>query len=272
MKKSITILCLLLVGLLSFAAIQPLSGIFVSASVAPVVFCPNNFQQGTDTQYEIWVSEATCGYIVSMLASRYYPVGCYYSFNDDCTNYHYLDLLDWLQYYYDQSVVFSKGHRNIPYSNPLHISLLDHDGYDIIDNYYGDDIYDVTSSENVFTFIWHCQTAQYYSKPIVPDGNGHYHGMPFCWTHNDDLDCWGDSGTQVYLGWAEGSPQFEYTANYPYNYAHVAYYFWYYMCDGATVEEALNDIAVGIFGDESYLQSPLCDWLIVWGDRTSTLP
>lgn len=157
--------------------------------------------------------------------------------------------------------------------DPRHISLMDHDGNDIIDNYYGNDIFDETSTENVFTFIWHCQTAQYYSKPIVTDENGHYHGMPFCWTHNDDMNCWDDSGDQVYLGWVEGSPQFEYPAAGSWNYAHFAYYFWYYMCNGDTTEEALNNVCQTIFGVQ-YLSDycPVKDWLIVWGDRTQTLP
>lgn len=212
MKKLITVISLLLIGLLSFSAMQMLSGNFVSAYVAPVVFCPNTWcppPTGPDTEYEVWLSETTCGYIVSMLAGRYYPVGCYYSFNDDCTSDHYYELLDWTQYYYDQVVVFSKGHRGVPYPGYSHLSLLDHDGYEVIDNNrYFNTIYDYTSSEkNTFTFIWHCETALYYpGEGNVPEDDYGYYGMPYCWTHNAYMNQYGETGSQVYLGWTDEVP------------------------------------------------------------------
>ena len=65
---------------------------------------------------------------------------------------------------------------------------------------------------------------------------------------------WGTSGSQVFLGWVDGSPQFETPAEGSYNYAHVAYLFWYHVCNGAQVDEALDNIAQTVFGDASYLQ------------------
>lgn len=272
MKKAKILVSLLLISLLAFSTIQLISGNFASASVAPAVFCPNNFQQGTDTANEISLSRSTCQYITSMLANHY-PSGCYYSYDSDCTVSRYRSILSTLGTYYDQAVVFSKGHRGMPYfydnpSNTNHLSLLDYSGADVVDH---TDIYDRTSSENIVTFIWHCETAERYTSGCTPDAYGPY-GMPYCWTHNSGMTAYGDSGTQVFLGWVDGSPQFEHNAEGIYNYAHVAYYFWYYMVNGATVEEALDDVSDVIFSDDTYLQSPLCDWLLVWGDRTTDLP
>jgi hypothetical protein len=86
------------------------------------------------------------------------------------------------------------------------------------------------------------------------------------------MSAWGGSGTQVFLGWVGESPQFETPAEGIYNYAHVAYYFWLYVTNGYTVEDALNTIADDIFDDGNYIDSSLCDWLIVWGNKTLTLP
>jgi hypothetical protein len=274
MIKQLTVISALLISLLLFSVALSISGNFVSASTAPVVFCPNTWKpppSGPDTYNEIWLAQATCEYITSMLAGEY-PSGCYYSYNEDCTYSHYQELVSWLQTYYDHSVVFSKGHRNIPSNDPLHISLMDHDGYDIMDDWYDNGLFDITSSENVFTFIWHCQTAQYYPQGATQDENGHYHGMPFCWTHNAGMGCYNDSGPQVFLGWVDDSPQFETQAEGTWNYAHVAYYFWYRVCQGDSVVQALNYIAQTVFGDANYLQSPLCDWLIIWGNRNLELP
>jgi hypothetical protein len=264
----------LLLSLLVFSTASLISGNIVSAYVGSADFCPNYFWEGLDTEEELEVSEATCTYITSMLANRY-ATGCYYSYNDDCTVYRYCSILSTLNNsgIIDEIVVFSKGHRGLPYNvshgNTNHISLLDHDGDDLIDI---EHIYDRTSSKNTFTFLWHCETAEKYETGDPPEDEFGYYGMPYCWTHNEDLVCYGGSGDVVFLGWVDESPQFLTEAEDPYNYAHVAYYFWYYMCDGDTVEEALNNIAYYIFGDANYLASDLCDWLVVWGDKTMELP
>ncbi|MEM2098706.1 MAG: hypothetical protein QXU99_03025 [Candidatus Bathyarchaeia archaeon] len=237
------------------------------------MFCPNNFQQGNDTETELILASDTCTYIRNLLTGEYGV--CYFSFDDDCTVYRYGWLLFCLRYYYDQQVVFSKGHRGVPYCgapwyNINHFSLLDHNGDSFIDH----NIYSVTSSENVFTFIWHCQTAQhYFGNGTVPQDELGPYGMPYCWTHNPSMQPWGVSGTQVYLGWVGQSPQFETIAEGGCNYANVVGSFWYYMCNGAPVDTALNTIAQNIFGDQGYLQCPqLKDKLVVYGNRASTLP
>jgi hypothetical protein len=263
MKKPITIISVLLICLLSFSAMQLLSGNLASASTAPAVFCPNYFWTGLDTPNEISLSRDTCTYIRNMLTARY-ASGCYYSFDADCTVDRYRSILSTLNTYYTQEVVFSKGHRGVPYGN--HFSMLDHNGNPLID--YAD-IYPRTSSKNTFTFIWHCQTSQNY--PSQQDQWGWY-GMPYCWTHNNGMNIYGTSGSQVYLGWWYGSPQFETTANGMWNFAQVAYLFWYAVCNGYTVQGALNYVATTVYGQTYFSQTPLNYWLVAWGNTNMYLP
>ena len=163
MKKTRIAICMLL-SLLVFSTAQSVSTNVVSANnVIPAVFCPTNFQPGNDTENEITLARNTCIYIRNMLTVEY-PGGCYYSFDDDCTWYRYTSILWTLKTYGDQTVVFSKGHRGMPYWNwtppsSLHISLIDHNGINVIDAYH---IYPQTSSENAVTFIWHCESAKNY--------------------------------------------------------------------------------------------------------------
>jgi hypothetical protein len=156
----------------------------------------------------------------------------------------YCSILWTLTTYGDQSVVFSKGHRGMPYCgepwyNTNHISLIDHNGVNVHDRYH---ISTHTSSENTVTIIWHCESAEhYFGNGTIPEDDFGCYGMPYCWTHNASMPSWGANGTQVFLGWVDQSPQFETQANGMWNHAHVAYLFWYYMCDwNKTVEGALN--------------------------------
>lgn len=248
------------------------SDVYASNDVGAAVFCPNNFDPSVDTANEISLARTTCTYIKNMLSAKYGYV--YFATDSSCTVNYYLATLQSIQTIYDQAVVFSKGHRGVPflYYNPPntnHFSLLDYYGSNVID----DTIYGRTSSENVFTFIWHCQTAQHYQYGVIPHDNYGYYGMPYCWTHNAYMYAWGTSGSQVFLGWVDGSPQFETPAEGSYNYAHVAYLFWYHVCNGAQVDEALDNIAQTVFGDASYLQcAQLKDKLVVYGNRDLTLP
>jgi hypothetical protein len=261
-----TIFCALLLNILVLSAPQLISEKIASADVGQAVFWPNNYQAGTDKDGELQLTHDTCMYIMYLLIGRG-AYGCYYSPNSTLTS--YCNILSTLNNYYEDNIVFSKGHRGYPYANTSHLSLLDHTGVNVTDYPH---IYDRTSSENVVTFIWHCETAEYYDEGATPDGIGYY-GMPYCWTHNSGMECYGDSGTQVFLGWVDGSPQFLEGINGTiYNYAHVAYYFWYYMCNGYSVVDALDNIAEDIFECDNYLASPLRDWLVIWGNRTLTLP
>lgn len=269
-----TICCALLLNLIALSAPQIISRNIASATVGQAVFCPNNYQPTADQDGELELANLTCIYIVDMLDNR--GPNCYYSCNTTVSTYR--TILAILNNYFEDNVVFSKGHRGLPYNvshgNTNHISLLDNIGDDLIDH---SDIFSRTSSENYITFIWHCETAEKYQTGTILQDNFGPYGMPYCWTHNQWLYCWGNSGNQVFLGWADtlqkqGSPQFLDPAEGAFNYAHVAYYFWYYMCDGDSVEDALDHTAQTIFGDANYLASPLKDWLVVWGDRTVELP
>jgi len=130
-------------------------------------------------------------------------------------------------------------------------------------------IFPRTSYKNTYTFIWHCQTAQNY--PSQQDQWGWY-GMPYCWTHNNGMYTYGTTGSQVYIGWYGESPQFETTAMGVWNFAHVAYYFWWAACNGRTVQGAFNYIATTIYGQAYFSQTPLNYWLVALGNTGMYLP
>lgn len=148
-------LCLLVVLVSQLINMSPVSA---SNNVGAAVFCPNNYDPTVDTPTEITLTRNTLTYIKNLLNSKYGY--CHFASDDSCTVNYYLLTLQNLEYIYDQSVVFLKGHRGIPYlyynpPNTNHFSLLDYYGANVIDNA----IYSRTSSENVLTFIWHCQSA-----------------------------------------------------------------------------------------------------------------
>ena len=265
----------LLLALHVFIMVQLVSANIVSAYVGSAVFCPNNYVPDYDTEYELWLAEAECTYIRGLLANRY-AIGCDYAFNDDCTVNVYCTVLSNLNNsgIIDEIVIFSKGHRGVPYYNwtPTsynHYSLIDHDGYNLIDYAH---IHPRTSAKNTFTFLWHCETALKYPSGIYAYG---WYGMPYCWTHNNGLNAYDDTGNQVFLGstnQSPGSPQFE-TEIIPdtYNYGNVAGSFWYFMNAGDTVGEALNDVCDMIY-DEDFDQTDLHGWLLVLGNMNLGLP
>ena len=185
MKKTKVLTSFFLISLLFFSTMQFLSGNFASATTGAANFLPNNFQQLVDTENEVQLSLSVAQYVTTAIADYNTPHGCYYSYDDDCTVSQYTSILSTLQTYFDQSIVFSKGHRNAQ-SDPLHIGLIDNDGHTLWDNWifdqYSDELYPLTSTENTFTFIWHCQTSMWYPDGAVMDENGDYHGMPYCWT------------------------------------------------------------------------------------------
>ncbi|MDR1993051.1 MAG: hypothetical protein LBQ98_06090 [Nitrososphaerota archaeon] len=122
------------------------------------------------------------------------------------------------------------------------------------------------SSKNVHTFIWACESA------IMPpgthwDGCGCY-GLPAAFTHNPPsitLPLWGSTGSQAYLGWAGGSPQYEWAINSNYNYAQVAAAYYYYMGQNYATAAALISMANIIYG-ASFQNTPLGNWLVAYGN------
>jgi len=111
-----TIFCALLLNLLVLSTPQLISGNIASASVGAANFLPNN-EQEMDTDNELTLSLAVAAYITTTLANYNSPYGCYYSYEDSCTVSSYCSILSTLKNYYDEAIVFSKGHRGIPYWN-----------------------------------------------------------------------------------------------------------------------------------------------------------
>lgn len=252
MKKAKILVSLLLISLLAFSTMQLISGNFASASTCAANFLPTYYVAGTDTPNEITLSHSVANYIVSVLNSKY-PI---YDYRDSaCTGNNYKTILSALQNY-DNAVIYSKGHRNAKtcdYGN-THYGLIMNDSTTVWDY----DIYPRTSSKNVHSFIWHCQTA------IMPTGTNPdacgYRGLPIAFTHNLNIPRWGSTGSQVYLGWTDsvppypypqplgGLPQYEWTINANYNYAQVAALYYYYMGQNYQTSAALIAMANTIYG------------------------
>ena len=226
--------------------------------------------QDVDMAEEPWLARVVCCYITDMLAARN-SYGCYYSYDDDATVSRYSSIIWTLNTYYDQSIVFSKGHRGFDYG--LHITLVDHFGENVIDYSH---ILVNTSNKFRFAFIWHCQTAQYY--PWDPEVDEIPYGMPYCWTHDNSMGTYGHSGDRVFLGWWPGpydgsSPQFyTFCVDELWNYGHVAYLFWYHMCEGYSVAQTFEFLAQTVYNQQYFSDTELHDWLMAWGNVDMTLP
>ncbi|MDR0318609.1 MAG: hypothetical protein LBI09_01075 [Nitrososphaerota archaeon] len=112
-------------------------GNYASASTGVANFLPNIFygpsQNGFDTANEQTLSLNIAKAITSELASYNSPYGCYYSYESTCTVSSYYSILNTLKTYNDKEVVFSKGHRGLPYwnatpPNTVHRALIANDG------------------------------------------------------------------------------------------------------------------------------------------------
>jgi hypothetical protein len=239
----------------------------VYADTGSAAFCPNYWWQDLDTENEIYLSTTITEYVADCLDDRYGY--CFLNTDEDATVSDYADVIWTLNVAYDQAVFFSKGHRGIWVSN--HRSLCDHYGDDVRDSV---EIYNNTSEDFLFCFIWHCESAEIY--PSSQDQYG-WRGMPYCWTHDNNMQQYGSSTDHTYLGWYEGSPQMEYDIDeqYPWlnwTYAHFTYLFFETMYYDYTVYETLNYLAGEIWSEQYFSGTELWFKLMVLGNGGATLP
>jgi len=154
MKKTSTVL----ISLILLSTLSILSANLVSATVGVANFLPGTYipdeDDGPDTPEEVTLSQSTYNYITSAMYNKY-PGDVAFAVNFTYST--YLSTLSTLQSYYDDIIVFSKGHRGYPaWPATNHISLLDYNRVGLPDDagYYNNtDIYSVTSSKNLITFI-----------------------------------------------------------------------------------------------------------------------
>ncbi len=253
-KTSVAIVLLLL----STVAIPTLSSTLTSGSTGYANFCPNYMieEYPPDTAQEIQKSRETAQTITGYLQAYNYPYGCYYAYDDSCTVSYYELVLEYLNDY-DQSIIYSKAHRNLPYctatpSDSAHMSLYDHNGDDLLD--YPDIYYRTVTGCAMITFIWHCETAESY--PTTYHYLYGYSGMPYCFTHDDSMEQMDNEGTQVFIGWINESQAYLNIASGNYHFWQVADYFWYFLCNGLSVHEALDNIS-GMWGYYAFTDCPL---------------
>jgi hypothetical protein len=285
MKKSLNIISIFLICLMVLSTTPLIFGSYASASTCAANFLPNYYVPYTpdgiplDTATEVTLSGSVADYITSVLNSKY-PI--FDRRNLDCTDTYFESILSSLQSY-DNAVIYTKGHRNAYSSNGYtHYGLIMNNGATVWDY----EIYPLTSSKNVNTFVWHCQTA------IIPafgyeSGVG-YCGLPIAFTHNTGISStkWGSSGSQVYLGWTDavpqypypltaGSPQYTWSINNNYNYAQVAAMYYYYVGQGYSTIGALNELCKTIYGTAYPYASTSCQlhyWLVYYGNGDLGLP
>ncbi|MDR2202824.1 MAG: hypothetical protein LBE76_00665 [Nitrososphaerota archaeon] len=203
-EKIISIASVFLICLLAFSTAPLTFGNYASAaSVGAANFLPNvSYTDYFDTAYESTLSLQTAQYITNELDKLYgaSPNQNYYKYESTCKNTDYTNTLNTIKNNYDKAVVFSKGHRVV-------LNVNGYTRYGLIPwpgntSYLDYQIYGSTSTDNIVTFIWHCQTAMNYNGngviPRYPDTT-HY-GLPYCFTHNANMQRYGNSGNQVYLG------------------------------------------------------------------------
>jgi hypothetical protein len=235
-----------------------------------------------DTPNEDALSRSTANYIKGVLDSKYATV---YDRRDSfCKANDFKTVLGWLQSY-DKAVVYSKGHlawKKCGYGYEHHGVCMNDGSTAQVWDY---DVYQINSAKNVHSFLWHCKTALIPNTGPNPDACGK-RGLPVAFTDSTtSIPLRGSSGSQVYLGWTDkvpqynypltigGSPQYEWNINYSYNYAQVAALYYYYVGQGYSTSYALNELSKTIWGPStSYSSSQLYDWLDYYGNGNLGLP
>jgi len=288
MKKSITLVSLLLICTIAFSTTPLTLGNYASAStnVGAANFLPNvSYPDYFDTTYETSLSLSTAQYIKTELGKLCgaYPNHSFYRYESSCTFSDYQSVLNTIKTTNDQAIVFSKGHRTVLNVNGNnHWGIIPWPGTSYIDY----QIYSSTTTDNILTFIWHCQTADNYSgNGTIPKySDNTYYGLPYCFTHNPSMQKYGSSGSQVYLGWTDknytitwvngtitytgagtayphgiGSPQYEWEINSNFKFCQVAGLYWYYMCDkGYQTQSALDSLSMDVYGTRNFYNTEVC--------------
>ncbi len=297
MRKPIIIVSILLMCSMVLSSTTLIFGNFASAATGAANFLPNvsyTWPNGFDTAYEMQISTSVAQDITGYMANKY-PTSYFNAYGSQANLVNYQSVVSYLQNY-DKAVIYSKGHRGGLNGNSS-ISLITNEGTATPNtkNFFDNDIYARTSSKNVVTFIWHCETARYYPQGANPSNP---YGMPYAFTKNPSMAKYGTTGAQVYLGWENkqsllvynfttnqynyitnpaggsvvGSPQYEWGIKPYFDYSHIAKNFWNHMSQGDSVQEALNKLSTSIYGQTNFLNSDLKDWLIVYGNMYNRLP
>ena len=286
LKKIKSFIGVLLICTLLFSFVSLSLGNLATASTGAGNFLPNVFydssENGFDTEDEIDRSQITFDYVTYLFGSRYGYGYVITGVNSTAAKLHYQAGLSNLQNY-DNIVFFSKGHRTVK-NGEIGIIPNHTVPYPDVNSYLlSSEIYSHTSSKNVVTFMWHCQTAQYYP------GNG----LPYAFTHNPILGYYGGTGDEVFLGWEDrydfyiqwpngttvlspynrtvGSPQYEWKMTPTNDFGRVAELYWYYMSIGYSSIDALDLVCRAIYGVR-FSSSYINGWLVIWGNKNMLLP
>ena len=253
----------------NYATAAPFGAVFLPNYYVANVTLPGGVNVTLDTPNELNLSENVTNYIMSVLNSKFYTQDFR---NTVCTDSTFKNVIA-IQQAMAFAVIYSKGHRDaMSAGGYTNYGLVMNNGVTVWDT----EIYARTSSKNIHSFIWYCETG------IIPSPNNGTNGLPIAFTHNPRIPLRGTSGNQVYLGWTNavpkghplpgGSPQYEMPINTDYNYAQVACLYYYYLDQGCSTAVALNQVAATIYGSTYiYPTSPLFGWLLYYGNGNNFL-
>lgn len=266
MKRTAKIVSVFLASLITIFIIPPNVIQPVYGSYGSAFFCPGLYWPPHDPSGEIELAEDTAGFY-NMLESCFDE--SYLIMNEDADVEHYVDAIAYLSQNFDYVFFYSKGHRGR--WPPLDYSHLD------LRDYYNstpgvrdsEEVFPYSSTNFRIVFLWHCETAEMY-EGFYPGYEEDPIGMPFCFTHNNDMDLYGRyTGYNVFVGWeGESFPFISYVADQEpwneYQYAHWVYYFFERLSEGGSVLDALNH-ATNTISNRDFTCSDLYYNLKVWG-------
>lgn len=254
----------------------------------------DSFPPGYDNNDELWLSEQVSDYIYDLFYStgKYPYLQDYWGDNTEPNTVY--SNVEYCEEYYDYSVFFYKGHFwqtqsggvcGVPGCSYLHRGVVDDEGYGVdpveaIKDYLLYDNVDdgksaahKTRGTHDFVFLWACMHGD---PNWVGDITDHGCGVAASLMDIDDVDStlsWDgyydpDYTDHVFISFDYISPWYIQAAQqYPYNYGHFIYQFFYYtLTSGYSISLALYAASYDVNGCSYYL-SDLRNGESVWNPQ-----
>jgi hypothetical protein len=254
MKKSIKINSILLILCMLCTSIPILAYTpTAEATNAVTIYAPNYYDPRVDLPAEMAYTTQCATYIYNLfwLTGRY---SWRYAGNNADVN-DYITNIQIAENNYDKVAVFTKGHI-APWGNGAYYSLIANSGNTVRD---AQDIFPLTKGKTAFAWIYHCGTAMSY--PSTYNAAYGWSGMPYAWTRNNAMTLNGYnsySGSQVYIGFANASPQFlEQTGYAGQDHGYFCAQTFSYLIQGYSTSDALDKASYDAFGVQYFTQTHL---------------
>jgi hypothetical protein len=254
---------LLLLSLLLVSTPLLLSQPTAKASNAAVLYAPNYWSDAADYGNELEYTSQCVNTIMNLFTTYGTNYGWRYNCqNSAATASAYVSNTQYAETNFNNVAVFSKGHE-VPFGGDYHpptggdhYKILAYNAQPVRDSY---EIYPYTQGKAHFVWIWHCGSAMSY--PPWLDGDG-YTGMPYAWTRDSTMALSGyssNSGTRVYIGFANYSHQFLDPTGYAgHDYGYfVVRVFTYLLQYHYSMSTSLDRASQDAFNQPSYTGTPL---------------